>query len=279
MALQGGNVHRLVALAAVATAVLAGAEPASAVVVNPFFTGHGTIDGTTQVFDWTVHDSRLTPIFGQSQIDIDAAHGFVGDGGILGGPPRMGYWSYDFDLWGPLVSNMDLGLGGEVTYGFPTDGVFAVTWVNTVNAADPSVHNTFQVLFIGTSGYQTNTGFAITPGSVIFSYGAPGNAAGTVNMTDSSPEMIGLLLRGQLTTLQALGVGGADGVLTTADLAALRASGDPFLFNAAAGGGFDAPLAFTSVPGLTPEPANASLTIEAIAACAALALLRRPRRA
>jgi hypothetical protein len=138
--------------------------------------------------------------------------------------------------------------------------------VNAVNADDPTVSNTFQVLFISGSGFTTNTGFAIAPGSVVFSYGAQGNAAGTVNMTALSTETIGMLIHGQLSTLQSLGVGDANGVLSTADLAALRASGDPFLFNAIETGGFDAPIPFAHVVGLVPEPGAAALVALALAA-------------
>jgi hypothetical protein len=100
--------RRLVVIATAAAAFVTAARPASAVVVNPFFAGHGTIDATTQVFDWTVRDQRLNAFFGQSQIDIDPAHGFVGDGGALGGPVAPVDWGFDFDIWGPLVSNIDL---------------------------------------------------------------------------------------------------------------------------------------------------------------------------
>jgi hypothetical protein len=264
--------RRLVAASALAGAVFTFARLASAVVVNPFFTGHGTIDSIHPLPIDTVFDSRLDPIFGQSSINIDPEHGFVGDGGTLGGPVTPGNWGFDFDLWGPLVSNIDLNYGGQVTYGFPADGAFAVTWVDVANANDPSVHNTFQVLFIGSSGFTTNTGFAIAPGSVIFSYGSAGNEAGTVNLSASSPEAIGLLFRGNLSTLQSLGVGDANGVLSSADLAALRASGDPFLFNATGTGGFEAPLAFAHIVGLVPEPASDSLVALALAALAAAQL-------
>jgi len=266
-------VRRLAAAVTFACAVFAVVCPASAVVVNPFFGGHGTIDRTTPDYLWTIGDAGLTPIFGQSLIYIDPVHGFVSDGGGFGEPAQPGNWDYDMDIWGPLVSNMDLSYGGQVTYGFPVAGVFAVSWVNMVNADDHSVFNTFQVLFIGASGFTTNAGFAIAPGSVVFSYGAQGNAAGTVNITASSPETIGILLRGRVSTLQSLGVGDANGVISTADLAALRASGDPFLFNSNGAGGFDTPIAFTSVVGLVPEPAGGALLALALGG---LLALRRP---
>jgi len=270
-------VRRVVAAAAIAGALFTGARPAWAVAVNPFLSGFGTIDAHNPLFADSVRDNRLIPIFGQSGIYIDPEHGLVSDGGTLGQPAQAGNWGYDFDVWGPLVGNVDLSRGGEVTYGFVNDSVFAVTWVGVVNSDDPSVRNTFQVLFIGSSGYTTNTGFAIAPGSVVFSYGSAGNEAGTVNVSATSPETIGLLLRGHLSTLQALGIGDANGVISPADLPALRASGDPFLFNATGTGGYEAPIPFARVVGLVPEPASAWLAALALGAFAALR--RRSRSA
>jgi len=237
-------------------AVLASAGPASALVVNPYFTGHGTIDGTNQVTDWVVYDAGLQSIFGQSSIDIDVAHGMVDDGGTLGGPITPGDWGFDFDIWAPLVNNIDITAGGQVTYGFPAAGVFAVTWIDAVNASDHSVRNTFQVVFVGTSGFHTNTGFAIAPGSVIFAYGAPGDPSGTVNLSAGSPAAIGMLLPSGLITLASFGIGDANGVLSTADVAALQSSGDPFLFNRGPYG-IEQPVAFASLAERVPEPAAA----------------------
>ena len=147
--------------------------------------------------------------------------------------------------------------GEQITYGAPVPGVYAITWINVLNQDDLTSRNTFQVVFVGASGYQTNTGIAIAPGSVIFAYGDPSDPAGTVNLSAGSPAAIGIWdYRGTVTTLQSIGIGDADGLVTTADVAALRSSGDPFLMNFNSGTGhFEPPLPFASVP----EPATTSL--------------------
>src|SRR5262249_5845497 len=145
-----------------ASALAALPRPSAAVTVNPFFAGSTTIDkdhpfGLAE----SVYDNRLIPLFGQNRVDVDVEHALVSDGGTLGEPEIAGNWSFDMSLWAPLMSNLSIQNIGQLTYGFPAADVFAVTWVDVPNTNDPTVHNTFQVLFIGASGYTTNTGFAI----------------------------------------------------------------------------------------------------------------------
>lgn len=243
--------------------LLAGVRPAAALVVAPFFAGHGTINATTQIFDYQANVG-FEYLPGLTNLDIDVAHGMVDDGGLIS---RMtpGDWNVDMDVWAPLMTDMDIALGGEVTYGNPVPGVFAATWVNVESSRDNAVRNTFQIVFVGAPGFHTNTGIAIAPGSVIFAYGAPSDPHGTVNLSADTPAAIGILHSG-LTTLAGLGVGDSLGVLTTADLATLRNSGDPFLFNQGPGG-LEPPVAFNSVVELGPtsgviaHPAGLSLAI------------------
>jgi hypothetical protein len=267
---SGSSVGRLLAASVIAAGTWASAEPAAALVVSPFFAGHATIDSTTSTNDYSVYDGRLQSIFGQTSIDIDVAHGMVDDGGILGGPATPGDWGFDYDIWAPLTNNMNIALGGEVTYGFPATDVFAVTWVDVANAEGTTIRNTFQVVFIGTSGFHTNMGIAIAPGSVIFAYGAAGDPSGTVHLSASSPAAIGILLPAGLTTLASFGIGDANGVLTTADVAALQNSGDPFLFNKGPYG-LESPVAFDSIQETLPEPAPAWLVGVGLAECFDLA--------
>jgi hypothetical protein len=185
---------------------------------------------------------------GLSRIYIDVAHGMVDDGGLISQMPP-GNWGVDMDVWAPLLNQIDITQGGEVTYGNPVPGVFAATWVNVANAYDYSIRNTFQVVFVGTSGFHTNTGIEIAPGSVIFAYGSPTDPHGTVNLSADTPAAIGIL-NSSLVTLAGFGIGDANGVLTTADVAALRNSGDPFLFNRGPGG-LEQPVAFNSVSELS----------------------------
>jgi hypothetical protein len=248
---------RLVGGALLAAALLWRAAPASALAVNPFFSGHGTIDATSQIGDYRVYDAGLDSLFGQSQIDIDVAHGMVDNGGLIS-HVTPGDWSFDMSAWAPLMNNVDITRGGEVTYGFPSAGVFAVSWVNVANSDDPSLRNTFQVVFVGTSGFSTNSGIAVAPGSVIFAYGSPVDLRGTVNLSASSPAAIGILVPAGLTTLASLGIGDANGVLSPADVAALQNSGDPFLFNRGPYG-LEPPVGFDSLVGSLPEPAAAAL--------------------
>lgn len=230
-------------LGLVAGLVLVAATSAHALVVDPFFSGHSTIDGTTQEIDWR-GDAGFEVVPGVTRLDIDVQHGAVDDGGISS---RLdpGNWDLDMDVWGPLINRIDITLGGVVTYGNPVPGVFAVSWVDVVNRDDHSIRNTFQVVFVGTSGFHTNTGLAIDPGSVIFAYGSPSDPHGTVHLSDLTPAGAGIHTH-TTTTLFALGVGDTMGVLSTADVAALQNSGDPFLFDNGASG-LSAPIPFESV--------------------------------
>lgn len=221
--------------------------PASALVVNPHFSGSQTIDRFTQIFDYRV-DAGFEFEPGRQQIDIDVDHGMVDDGGLIS-RVTPGQWEFDMNVWAPLMCNYDIQQGGGVvTYGNPAPSVFAVTWVNMPMRDAPSLRNTFQVVFVGDTGYHTNTGLAIPPGSVIFAYGAPTDPSGTVHLAPGVDAAIGIL-RGGLTTLSGLNVGGSTGLLLAADESALQNSGDPFLFQPA-GNGVQAPIAFASVPEL-----------------------------
>jgi hypothetical protein len=260
--------HALLAMALLISVALV--SPASALVVDPFFAG--SVTTTTSV---CCVDPGFTFEGYVSHFDIDAAHGIVDDGGVLLGSIVPGNWkAFDFDVWAPLWNNLNLAAGGEITYGNPAPGLFAVSFVNVVNSDDPAIINTYQVVFVGNSGFQTNTGLAISPGSVIFAYGSPSNPNGTVNLSSSTPAAIGLWSLATntplLTTLLAHGIGNSNGIVTTADVAALQNSGDPFLFNWGSSG-YEAPVAFTS---LVPEPATVWLLGFSLAA---LALFRAKR--
>jgi PEP-CTERM motif len=209
-----------------------------------------------------------------------------GRSSITGSGIMVPDWSsFDFDVWAPLWNNQStavrpLGLGGQITYGDPAPGLFAVTWIDVVNGDDPTIRNTFQVVFVGPStSFHTNAGFAISPGSVIFSYGGPTNPSGTVNLSATSPAAIGIWnFRSQLTTLNSMGIGDSNGVLSPADVAALQNSGDPFLFNFNSGtGALDQPVAFASIPELVPEPATGWLL--GVGVVGLIGLCRRPARA
>jgi hypothetical protein len=253
------------------------AVPAAALVVDPFFAGHQTttlaypdpyfVDINFQFSGWPSY------VNGSAYI---SPNGFIDNGGFYSGTgAKVGNWSYfDFNIIAPLWNNVDLSQGGQITYGNPTPDTFAVSWVNVHNSDDPSVVNTFQVVLIGGTGFKTNTGVAIAPGSIIFGYGNGVN--GTVNLTASSPAAIGLIdLNGSVQTLTGLGIGGADGVVGPADLPALLASGDPFLFNLDPNHGYAQPLAFQSVPGLSPVPEPAVPTLLAFGLAAAGLARRR----
>ena len=226
-------------------AVLALAAPARALVVDPYFRGHSTITSTTQVFDYRANVPF--PFFGsETRLDIDVNHGVVDDGGLSSSIPP-GQWNFDMNVWAPLVGKYDLQTGGEVTYGSPTPGVFAVTWVDLPSVNDLTVRNTFQVVFVGSTGFHTNAGLAISPGSVIFAYGSPTDAHGTVHYSSVTGAAIGISTTDGFRSLDSLGVGDSLGVLSAADEPRLQASGDPFLFDPASPG---TPIAFQSVPEL-----------------------------
>jgi hypothetical protein len=276
MTSRRGIFRLLAATASFAAAVLLRPSPASALAVNPFFAGSTTVDWTHPLANSTVIDGQLDPIFGQSSIAIDIEHGMVDDGGTLGGPLRPSDFSnlaggFDYRFWGPLISNIDFSLGGSVTYGFPAAGVFAVSWVDVVNRDDHAIRNTFQVVFVGTSGYHTNGGIEIAPGSVIFAYGSPTDPRGTVNLSDASLAAIAINSP-SFATLNSLGIGAADGQVFPADVAALQSSGDPFLFGRETSG-FAAPIAFDSIAESLPEPACAALL-----GLGVISLLGRARR-
>jgi len=268
---EGRGKRYLLAAALLACVMLMQTRPATALVVDPFFAGSVTLDaqnfnavcaGSLYCFSGTANVG-FEYLPNQSSVYIDYTHGIITDGGISsGGAVVPGYWGYDYDLWAPLYNNMDLFQGGQITWGNPAPGVFAVSFVNVVNKDDPTIRNTYQVILIGPSTtFQTNSGIAILPGSVIFAYGGPSNPNGTVNLSANSPAAIGVLVGGKLTTLNGMGIGNVNGVLnTTTDLAALRNSGDPFLFNFnPATGGFEQPVGFASIPELVPEPDTAWL--------------------
>jgi hypothetical protein len=274
--------RQLLAAALLACLMLAQTRPATALVVDPFFAGSVTLDaqnfnavcaGSLYCFNGTANVG-FEYLHNQSSVYIDYRHGIITDGGIAsGGDIVPGYWGYDDDIWAPLYNNMDLFRGGQITWGNPASGVFAVSFVNVVNADDPTIRNTYQVILIGPSTtYHTNSGIAILPGSVIFAYGGSSNPNGTVNLSANSPAAIGVFVGGQLTTLSGFGIGGANGVLnTTTDIAALRNSGDPFLFNFNSDArAFDKPVGFASIPELVPEPSTALLISTGIAALATL---------
>lgn len=223
------------------------APPARALVVPPWFSGYTKIDRFTQEIDYqaTVPFPYYRDV---TRLDIDVAHGLVDDGGISSSAP-IGYWGYDYDAWAPLVGKYDIQAGGYVTYGSPAPNVFAVTWVDMPSRNDTGVRNTFQIVFFGDSTFHTNNGISIQPGSVVFAYGSPSDAAGTVHYSSLTGAAIGMVEHGNVRTLNSMGVGDALGVLSDLDIPALQNSGDPFLFGGEASGSPD-PVAFTSVPGL-----------------------------
>jgi hypothetical protein len=195
------------------------ARPVAALVVDPFFPGSQTT--TLKYPDASVvfPPSGSYP-FGAIYISSD---GYIDDGGNLGGgaPGTATSWGFftgdGIQAIAPLWNAIDLSKGGQITYGSPTPGAFAVSWVNVHNRADPSVVNTFQVVLIGGSGFTTNTGLAIAPGSIVFGYGNGVN--GTVNLNANSPATIGIVLNGlPLQTLAPLGIGDANGVVTKDDV-------------------------------------------------------------
>jgi hypothetical protein len=234
---------RVLMVAASLVFLLLAAPAARALVVPAYFAGSTTIDRTTQVFDY-----RATVPFNYFQdlnrLDIDVDHGVVDDGGLTSNIPP-GHWDFDFDMWAPLVGKYDIQTGGVVTYGSPAANVFAVTWVDVPSLNDETIRNTFQVVFFGDSSYHTNTGLTIGAGSVVFAYGSPSDPHGTVHYSSVNGAAIGMNERGSVRTLQSLGVGDAQGVLSDLDIPALQNSGDPFLFDG--GGTADPPAAFASV--------------------------------
>ncbi len=239
------------------------ASSASALVVDPFFSGHQT---TTLVYP-DPYQVNLNfsfagwPSYVNTSIYI-SPNGLIDNGGFYSGTGvKVGDWgNFDFNVIAPLWNNVDLSQGGQITYGNPTPDTFALSWVNVHNSDDPSVVNTFQVVLVGGSGFTTNTGVAIAPGSIIFGYGNGSN--GTLNLTSGSPAAIGFIdVNGNVQTLNGLGIGTANGVIGPTDLPALLASGDPFLFNFDPNSGFGPPLAFQSIPGLTPVPEPSVLTL------------------
>lgn len=244
---------------------MAVARPATALVVNPHFSGSHTIDRFTLLLDYEANVGfEYEPE--RQQIYIDVAHGMVDDGGLISGV-TPGEWEFDMNVWAPLMCNYDITEGGVVTYGNPAPGVFAVTWDRIALRDAPAVRNTFQVVFIGDAGYHTNTGLAIQPGSVIFAYGAPSDPSGTVHFATGVDMAIGILRNHGLSTLAGLNVGDSTGFLYPEDEAALQNSGDPFLFQPA-GNGFQAPIAFSSVSELggtsavgTPSVTRLSLAV------------------
>jgi hypothetical protein len=220
------------------------APSARALVAPAYFTGSTTIDRFTQVWQYSV-TVPFNYFRDVNRLDIDVDHGVVDDGGLSSSVPP-GDWDYDFDIWAPLVGKYDIQTGGVVTYGSPAPNVFAVTWVDLPSRNDASVRNTFQVVFFGDSSYHTNTGFTIGAGSVVFAYGAPGDPHGTVHYSSVNGAAIGMNEHGTVRTLQSLGIGDSQGVLSDLDIPALQNSGDPFLFGSG-GAGADPPASFTYV--------------------------------
>jgi hypothetical protein len=250
---------------ATAAAALALAAPAQALVVDPYFSGHHLLasDGESVAFGFNFLYVQAPTKFNTLEGAGISASGFIAP---YRGTDRIGFWNgFDGPVWAPLWNHVDFAAGGEITYGNPLPDVFAVSWVNVHNRDDPTIVNTFQLVLVGGAGLNTNTGIAIQPNSVIFAYGNGTN--GQVNLSSTSPAAIGVYNYyakpvDYTSTLFGLGIGDPQGMVGPADLPALLASGDPFLFNGNLGA---EPLAFAFVPGL-PEPSALVMGMMGLAA-------------
>jgi len=223
--------------------------PAAALVVDPFFAGHSTVTAANAVDLYAPVDTYVD--FGGYIPDVWINQsGYITEYGANSDAP--GSWTrFDANTWAPFWNDADLTQGGQITYGNPFPGVFAVSWVGVPDAVLTTLTNTFQVVLIGTAGFATDKGEAISPGSVVFAYGSPGNANGTINLPSSGLAAIGVWDGDStLLTLNSLGIGSSDGfVVLQASIDKLRAS-DPFLFDA---GDPQNPIAFNHLT-TVPEP-------------------------
>jgi hypothetical protein len=158
------------------------------------------------------------------------------------------------DVFLPFGADLDPSLGGSVRFGNPQPNVFVVSWIDVPYHQHATAVNTFQLVLIGSnSTFHTSTGVAVQDFSIIFGYGklsaSPAGGAG-VGIAGTFGDY--------LKTLNASGIGNANGTVNSSQFSALVAT-DPILFN---GGGSAAIV--TSIPGLEPVPEPASITLLAI---------------
>jgi hypothetical protein len=158
------------------------------------------------------------------------------------------------DVFLPFGADLDPSLGGSVRFGNPQPNVFVVSWIDVPYHQNATALNTFQVVLIGSnSTFQTSTGVAIRDFSIIFGYGSlsasPAGGAG-VGIAGTFGDY--------LKTLNASGIGNANGTVNSSQFSALTAT-DPILFN----GGGSASIV-TSIPGLESVPEPSSITLLSI---------------
>lgn len=281
-----------------ATCLLAGllalehSSTASALVVDPFFAGHNTVtlanDASAQVpigFNYLSY-----PYYGgdlRSSLYINSNGNITFDSSYTSANPDLQtisnatnyYDSLIGAIYAPLWTDLNPALGGQITYGNPTPDTFAVSWVNVPHTNDPTVTNTFQlILFAGSTynpgltlgTYSTNTGIQIQANSTVFAYDVS-----NLNLTALTPAAIGITeYDWSVRTLNPLGIGNASGNVTSADVAALRAS-DPYLFD---GNRNSQPVAFSSVVGLSSVPVPAAVWLFGSGLLGLIGVARRKAR-
>jgi len=266
---------RTFSVLALLAASLAPSE-AVAMPINPFFAGSTAVslgnDASVQVpIGFTYHTPNF---FAFSDVFINSNGSVIFDlpmplptfltDGCCGSPVTIDVtnpstieesgFGDEADVFLPFGADLDPSLGGSVRFGNPQPNVFVVSWIDVPYHQDATKANTFQLVLIGSnSTFQTSTEDAIRDFSIIFGYGrlSASPAGGTgVGIAGTFGDY--------LKTLNASGIGNANGTVNNSQFSALTAT-DPILFN----GGGSASIV-TSIPGLESVPEATSITLIAI---------------